>query len=135
MVIVAVAGGTGAVGQTIVKALVDSGNNRVFILSRTVCERDTFGLHSMLHQLTSQQTKRNDRASEPHHLVIDYQDVNQVQQVLRQNHVEVVVSALLLVDQQALLSQINLIRGAASSGTVTKFIPSEYHLDFHKPVK
>ena len=45
------------------------------------------------------------------------------------------MSALLLVDQQAAESQVHLIRGAALSGTVTKFIPSEFHLDFHAPVQ
>lgn len=36
MVIVAVAGGTGAVGRTIVDAMVGSGNHKVFVLSRRV---------------------------------------------------------------------------------------------------
>ncbi len=53
---------------------------------------------------------------------------------LQENNVEVVVSALLLVDEGAAQSQINLIRAAAQSGTVTKFIPSEYHIDFHAPI-
>lgn len=36
MVIVAVAGGTGDVGRTILDAIVNSGNHRAFVLSRTV---------------------------------------------------------------------------------------------------
>ena len=54
--------------------------------------------------------------------------------VFQENNVEVVVSALLLVDESVAQSQINLIRAAAQSGTVTKFIPSEYYIDFHAPI-
>lgn len=53
--------------------------------------------------------------------------------MLQENNVDVVVSALLLVDEGVAQSQINLIRAAAQSGTVTKFIPSEYYIDFHTP--
>lgn len=51
--------------------------------------------------------------------------------VFQTNNVEVVVSAMLLVDEGAAQSQIHLIRAAAQSGSVTKFIPSEYYIDFH----
>ena len=54
--------------------------------------------------------------------------------IFQENNVEVVVSALLLVDEGVARSQINLIRAAAQSGTVTKFIPSEYYIDFHAPI-
>ena len=54
--------------------------------------------------------------------------------VLQENNVEVVVSALLLLNEGVAQSQINLIRAAAQSGTVTKFIPSEYYIDFHAPI-
>jgi hypothetical protein len=45
-----------------------------------------------------------------------------------------VISALLLADEEVAQAQINLIRAAAQSGTVTKFIPSEYYIDFHAPI-
>ena len=54
--------------------------------------------------------------------------------VFQEHNVEVVVSALLLVDEGVSQSQINLIRAAAQSGTVTRFIPSEYYIDFHAPI-
>ena len=54
--------------------------------------------------------------------------------VFHENNVEVVVSVMLLVDEGVAQSQINLIRAAAQSGTVTKFIPSEYYIDFHPPI-
>ena len=54
--------------------------------------------------------------------------------LFRKDNVEVVISALLLADEGVAQSQINLIRAAAQSGTVTKFIPSEYYIDFHAPI-
>ena len=54
--------------------------------------------------------------------------------VFQEHNVEVVVSDLLLVDEGVSQSQINLIRAAAQSRTVTKFIPSEYYIDFHAPI-
>lgn len=70
-----------------------------------------------------------------HHLVANYDDADDIESVLRGNSIDVVVSALVLLNTEAARSQINLIRGAAQSGTVTKFIPSEYHLNFHAPIK
>nr|POE90196.1 hypothetical protein CFP56_20663 [Quercus suber] len=108
MVAVAVAGGTGAVGRTIVKALVESNNHRF---------KSTAG------------------TSSAQHLVLNYSDVDQIALVLRENGVETVVSALVLFDDSAAQAQINLIRGAAQSMTVAKFLPSEYHLNFYAPVE
>ena len=54
--------------------------------------------------------------------------------ILQENNVEVVVSTLFLFDEGVSQSQINLIRAAAQSGTVTEFIPSEYYIDFHAPI-
>ena len=72
--------------------------------------------------------------NDPRRIAVDYHDIKQMKHVFQENHVEVVVSALLLVDEGVSQSQINLIRAAAQSGTVTKFIPSEYYIDFHAPI-
>ncbi|EFE33481.1 uncharacterized protein ARB_07841 [Trichophyton benhamiae CBS 112371] len=73
-------------------------------------------------------------ANEPRRYAVDYDNVEEMRNVLKENNVEVVVSALLLSDESVAKSQINLIRAAAESGTVTKFIPSEYYIDFHSPI-
>lgn len=44
MAIIAVAGGTGDVGRTIVEALLDSGKHKVFVLGRKV--RDVVHVHA-----------------------------------------------------------------------------------------
>lgn len=128
MVVVAVAGGTGAVGRTIVKALIDSNNHQVFVLSRSVsCStRDKYSSIDIY--------KSTAGTSPTRHLAIDYKNVKQIESVLRKNAIQVVVSALVLLDANVANAQINLIRAAAKS-TVTKFfVPSEYHLNFNVPV-
>ncbi|KID83601.1 NmrA family transcriptional regulator [Metarhizium guizhouense ARSEF 977] len=114
MVVVAVAGGTGGVGRTVLDAIAKSGQHQAIVLSRT----------------TSVATA----VDEPKRFAVDYNSVEQMKQILQENNAQVVVSALLLVDEAVAQSQINLIRAAAQSRTVTKFIPSEYYIDFHAPI-
>ncbi|KID73971.1 Oxidoreductase swnN [Metarhizium brunneum] len=114
MVVVAVAGGTGGVGRTVLDAIAKSGQHQAIVLSRT--------------------TSISTAVDEPERFAVDYNSVEQMKQILQENNVQVVVSALLLVDEAVAQAQINLIRAAAQSGTVTKFIPSEYYIDFHAPI-
>ncbi|KAK5996420.1 Oxidoreductase swnN [Cladobotryum mycophilum] len=114
MVNVAVSGGTGDVGRTIVNAIAKAGNHKVFILSRTAAAATADGA--------------------PERLAVDYNNVEQIKSVLQENKIEVVIAALLLADDTVTQSQITLIRAAAQSGTVKKFIPTEYHLDYNVPV-
>ncbi|TGJ83449.1 hypothetical protein E0Z10_g5288 [Xylaria hypoxylon] len=114
MVVVAVAGGTGGVGRAVLDAIAKSGEHQAIVLSRTAAPA----------------TETNDSRR----FAVDYSNVEQMKHVFQENNVEVVVSALLLSDEGVAQSQINLIRAAAQSGTVTKFIPSEYYIDFHAPI-
>ncbi|EFQ97952.1 hypothetical protein MGYG_00988 [Nannizzia gypsea CBS 118893] len=114
MVVVAVAGGTGGVGQTVLDAIAKSGKHKAIVLSRS--------------------GGATGAADEPRRYAMDYGNVEQMKSILQENNVEVIVSALLLSDEEVAKSQINLIRAAAQSGTVTKFIPSEYYIDFHAPI-
>ncbi|KAF2965337.1 hypothetical protein GQX73_g8240 [Xylaria multiplex] len=114
MVVVAVAGGTGGVGRTVLDAIAKSGEHQAIVLSRTVAGA----------------TATHDSK----HFAVDYHNIQQIKHILQENNVEVVVSALLLSDDGVAQSQINLIKAAAQSGTVTKFIPSEYYIDFHAPI-
>ncbi|KAI1840730.1 hypothetical protein JX265_002093 [Neoarthrinium moseri] len=114
MAIVAVAGGTGGVGRTVLDAITKSGEHQAIVISRTVASAIA--------------------PSEPRRFAVDYNNVEQMKNIFQDNNVEVVVSALLLADEDVAQSQINLIKAAAQSGTVTKFIPSEYYIDFHAPI-
>ncbi|KPM42090.1 hypothetical protein AK830_g4484 [Neonectria ditissima] len=114
MVVVAIAGGTGGVGRTVLDAIAKSGKHKAVILSRTAVLATAI--------------------NEAKYVAVDYNNIEQMRAVFQANNVEAVVSALLLADEIAAQAQINLIRAAAQSGTVTKFIPSEYYIDFHAPI-
>ncbi|KAF2430777.1 NmrA family transcriptional regulator [Tothia fuscella] len=114
MVIVAIAGGTGGLGRTVQDAIAKSGQHDAIILSRTAGS-----------------------TSSPNgfrRIALDYKDLNDIKHVLHENKVQVVVSCLVLVDDDSAQAQINLIRAAAQSATVDRFIPTEYYLDFHAPI-
>ncbi|KZZ92942.1 NAD(P)-binding domain protein [Moelleriella libera RCEF 2490] len=115
MAVVAVSGGTGDLGRTIVSAIADAGRHNVIVLSRATSTASTAD-------------------GEPKRVSVDYSNVEQLSSVLRAHGVSVVVAALLLADDASTQSQINLIRAAALSGTIKKFIPTEYHLDYNVPI-
>ncbi|VUC36294.1 unnamed protein product [Clonostachys rosea] len=64
---------------------------------------------------------------------IDYSSIDAISEILLKLEVDTVISALNLHWSGASDSQINLIRGAAASGVVTRFIPSEFNVDYHCP--
>lgn len=134
MVVVAVAGGTGGVGRTILDAIAESGEHKAIILSRTVSSpisTPVFIQSSPTHIIQAADIT----ATNPfRRFAVDYDNVDQIKHVLQENKVDVVVSCLVLVDEGSARSQINLIRAAAQSGNVTRFIPTEYYIDFHAPI-
>ncbi|KAL5584045.1 hypothetical protein FOVSG1_015396 [Fusarium oxysporum f. sp. vasinfectum] len=65
-------------------------------------------------------------------LAIDYSDVSAIAEVLRKNEVRVVISAIGVLFEDTHRAQINLIKGAAEAGTVTRFAPSEFGIDYIK---
>ncbi|KAI1818262.1 hypothetical protein GGS20DRAFT_529240 [Poronia punctata] len=110
MVVVAIAGGTGGVGRATRDAIEEAGRHEAIVLSRTATSDD------------------------PKRFAVDYTNTGNIIRILQENNVEAVVSALLLTDEDVAQAQLNLIKAAADSGTVTKFIPSEYYIDFHAPI-
>lgn len=125
MVVVAVAGGSGGVGGTVLDAIAASvKHNRVFEDSESC----------LISSIQIDRTKNSTIQAEitvPRHFAVDYTNLEQMKHTLQENNVEVVVSALLLENEDA---QNNLIRAAAESKTGTKFISSEYYIDFHAPI-
>ncbi|KAH7378922.1 hypothetical protein BKA64DRAFT_714097 [Cadophora sp. MPI-SDFR-AT-0126] len=65
-------------------------------------------------------------------LAVDYSDVSAIAELLRSNNIEVVVSATAVLLEDTHRAQINLIKGAAEAGTVTRFTPSEFAIDYIK---
>ncbi|KAH6949742.1 hypothetical protein BKA56DRAFT_536138 [Ilyonectria sp. MPI-CAGE-AT-0026] len=113
MVRIAVAGGSGGLGRVILEAIANTGKHELFLLSREAKP------HSVgAHTITS--------------LAVDYSNVSAIAEVLRSNNIEVVISAIGVLFADTHQAQISLIKGAAEAGTVTRFAPSEFGIDYIK---
>ncbi|KAM0208117.1 hypothetical protein ACHAQI_007126 [Fusarium lateritium] len=119
MVKVAVAGGTGGVGRTVVEELVRQGQHDVVILSR---KRFTASKSTPLTGLESVPV-----------FAIDYNDVASVATFLKQHDVDVVISALSLFTEEVGQAQMNLIQAAIDSNAVKRFMPSEFAFNYLRP--
>ncbi|KAL8988745.1 MAG: hypothetical protein Q9169_008504, partial [Polycauliona sp. 2 TL-2023] len=111
MVHIAVAGGTGGLGRTIVDALSDGGQHSVFVLSRK--SQLPFKASDNVHCLST-----------------DYQDVQALNNLLKSNEIHTIISTLSPPSPEVQTAQNNLIQAAAQSGTVKRFIPSEWGIDY-----
>ncbi|KAJ5543186.1 hypothetical protein N7535_005615 [Penicillium sp. DV-2018c] len=101
MTVIAVAGGSGGVGKTIVEKLLESKFD-VVVLSRSVKQ-------------DSVQTVQ-----------INYNDVPSMIHKLEQHKVHTIISAIGLSSDETSQSQLNLIEAAEKSASTKRFIPSEY---------
>jgi swainsonine biosynthesis oxidoreductase SwnN len=133
MVVAAIAGGTGGVGRTVLDAIAASGEHNAIVLSRTVSSPNAV---VFVHTYPAHTIQPADATATNvfRRFAVDYDNVDQIKHVLQENKVDVVVSCLVLVDEGSAQSQINLIRAAAQSGTVTRFIPTEYYINFHAEI-
>jgi len=133
MVVVAIAGGTGGVGRTVLDAIAVSGEHNAIVLSRTVSSPNAV-VYVQPYPTHTIQAADATATNAFRRFALDYDNVDQIKHVLQENKVDVVVSCLVLVDEGSAQSQINLIRAAAQSRTVTRFIPTEYYIDFHAAI-
>ncbi|CAI7662563.1 unnamed protein product [Penicillium glandicola] len=105
MTVIAVAGGTGGVGKTIVEKLLDS-NFDIIVLSRSVKQ-----------EFASQNIQN---------VQINYDDIPSMTHDLEQHNIHTIISAIGLVSDETSQSQLNLIEAAEKSASTKRFIPSEY---------
>ncbi|KAJ5877120.1 hypothetical protein N7455_000585 [Penicillium solitum] len=105
MTVIAVAGGTGGVGKTIVEKLLDSKFD-IVVLSRSVKQ-----------DLSSQKIQN---------VQINYEDIPSMARVLERHNIHTIISAIGLVSDETSQSQLNLIEAAEKSESTKRFIPSEY---------
>ncbi|KAL2819827.1 pyridoxal phosphate-dependent transferase [Aspergillus granulosus] len=106
MTIIAVAGGTGAVGKTIVDVLTEL-KHEVFVLTRKARANDPI--------LT--------RAKQ---VEIDYSDIGALTRALEDYNIHTIISAISLYSEEDSTSQLNLIKAADNAKPTERFIPSEY---------
>ncbi|KAJ4183800.1 hypothetical protein NW767_013458 [Fusarium falciforme] len=103
MKVIAVAGGTGHVGRTIVETLAQSPSLKVIVLGRKASPS---------------------KPGEPVHVVVDYANVAAVATALEQHNVHTVISAIQVANEEASAAETNLIRAAGQSSSVKRFIMS-----------
>ncbi|KAK1146971.1 hypothetical protein N8T08_002299 [Aspergillus melleus] len=105
MVNVAIAGGTGDVGKTIVEVMQTS-PHQAFILSR------------------------QSSTSSENTIAVDYSNIDELVLLLEQNNIHTVISAFAIEGDSLATSQRNLIQAAAQSKTTKRFIPSGYAIPY-----
>lgn len=72
----------------------------------------------------SKASEQNDNKSPI--LAVDYNNIAETAQLLASRKVEVVISTIHIMEEIASTAQINLIKAASQSGTVKRFIVSEW---------
>ncbi|CAG8219838.1 unnamed protein product [Penicillium salamii] len=104
MVKVAIAGGTGDVGRTIVEIIKDNPRHEAVILTRKP-NGDIFGVPS---------------------LVVDYTNVNSLREILEEHNIHTVICAIGYEGDAPGVSQLNLIKAAEASVATIRFVPSAF---------
>jgi nucleoside-diphosphate-sugar epimerase len=109
---IALAGGTGDVGRTLVDAFKANGKHEIVILSRKA--------RPDLEQKLSVKT-----------IAVDYHDVDALAQVLHDNGIEAIISTLSsLTITDGAGPELNLIAATARTPSVTRFIPSVWGIPY-----
>ncbi|KAL6400067.1 hypothetical protein AUP68_15759 [Ilyonectria robusta] len=101
---IAVAGGTGGVGSTIVDGLVEYGKHKVYVLSRT--ERPSHG--------------------GVNYLKVDYNDTDAIAEAFEKVGVNIVICAISVLSPATNQAQKNLIRAAERSTSTERFVISSF---------
>ncbi|UPL00051.1 hypothetical protein LCI18_010985 [Fusarium solani-melongenae] len=103
---IAVAGGAGNVGSTIVDGLVEYGKHKIYVLSR------------------------KDRPSQGavNYLRVDYDDPDAIAKAFEEAGVNIVICAISVVNPEANQSQKNLILAAEKSATTERFVISSFDM-------
>jgi len=63
-------------------------------------------------------------------LVINYSDPSSISTILKTNQIDTIFSCLSMNTEEQSQAQLNLIDGAVLSGTVTRFAPSDFGMDY-----
>ncbi|KAL3432924.1 pyridoxal phosphate-dependent transferase [Aspergillus tetrazonus] len=107
MSVIAVAGGTGGVGKTIVDVLTQQAKHQVIVLTRKAQEN-------------------NQILSRAKQVEVDYANIPSLTQILNEHKPHTIISAISLYGEEDSVAQLNLIRAAEDAAETRRFIPSEY---------
>ncbi|KAK4065675.1 hypothetical protein Trihar35433_7795 [Trichoderma harzianum] len=106
MVKVAVAGGTGGLGRTIVEALANSDHETVVLTREQNIHRTTVAGATLI--------------------AVDYTNVEAIVRTLNDHQIHTVISCMVIKSLEQSEAQINLIRAAEAAPSVKRFTPSEF---------
>jgi len=104
MVVVAIVGGMGNVGKTLVDAFKESEKHEVIVLSRKIPEG----------------------GSAAPVFAVDYNDIEQLTKTLDENNVHTVISTIVMMDPAAAKAEVNLVAAAAKSSPTKRFVASNW---------
>lgn len=124
MVIVAVVGGTGSVGKTIVDAFKADGAHEVLVLCRKVRPQTSNQSESLSSDADSAKVPEGEQPVPTY--AVDYNNIEQIAKTLEQNKVHTIVSTIVMYDPVAAQSERNLIEAAAKAATVKRFVQSNW---------
>ncbi|GME49632.1 hypothetical protein A1O9_00362 [Neofusicoccum parvum] len=108
MVNVAVAGGTGSVGRTLVEALQAHPKHNTIVLTRKDPGKD-IGAPVV---------------------EVNYNDVESLKDILEKHNIDTVISTISILGEREGNGQINLIKAAAKSSVTKRFAPSEWGIPY-----
>lgn len=128
MVTLAVAGGTGGVGKTIVETLVRNSQHQIIVLTRSVSHHGNLsdGLTVDLSHRFIQEPRSDHALDRTRQVQVDYDDIPSLVQVLQQHAIHTIISAIGIFDDATSRSQLNLIQAAEKSSVTKRFVPSEF---------
>ncbi|GCB18895.1 isoflavone reductase homolog P3 [Aspergillus awamori] len=104
---IAVAGGTGGIGKTIVEALLQEPKYRVIVLTQSSPKEDPV-------------------LGRTQQIQVNYDDVDSIVQTLEKHAIHTIISAIGIYTEEANQSQMNLVLAAERSSVTKRFVPSEY---------
>ncbi|KAL0937796.1 NmrA-like family protein [Colletotrichum truncatum] len=110
MVNVAIAGGTGAVGRTLIEVLASQTKHQAIILTRKAPDTDEKPLAPTYQ--------------------VDYTDVDALTSFLEEQNIHTVISAFGIDGTSLATSQLNLIKAADRSPATKRFIPSSFAMRY-----
>lgn len=123
MVIVAVVGGTGNVGKTLVDAFKENGKHGVIVFARKV---SSCAVANHVRDLVADQWQVPEGGSAAPAFAVDYNNVEQLTKTLDENNVHTVISTIVMIDPTAAQAEVNLVAAAAKSSPTKRFVASNW---------
>jgi saccharopine dehydrogenase-like NADP-dependent oxidoreductase len=125
MVVIAVVGGTGNVGRTIVDALKEDGKHEVIVLTRKV---SNCAGTDHTRDLDTNTWQAPEGVTSVPTFAVDYNNVDQLTKTLDANNVHTIISTIVMIYPIAAQSELDLVAAAAKSYSTKRFVASNWGL-------